>query len=140
MNFIQTNQNAGDVVNAIRPALFQTGDFTLASGAKSRWKLECDALTQADWEGLAAIAMEHLPPFRAVFGVPRGGLPLARALDQHVAMSGPVLIVDDVWTTGGSIKKFIKEWEFNDYIGLVAFARNPVESWVTALFQMPVKK
>jgi orotate phosphoribosyltransferase len=122
--------------------LFQTGDFTLASGAKSRWKIECDALSADDWAGLAAIAVQHLPPFGAVMGVPRGGIPFADALRPY-ATSGPTLIVDDVWTSGGSMRKFLAEQRFNplhnmdDVIGLVAFARNPPEPWVTALFQMP---
>jgi orotate phosphoribosyltransferase len=75
--------------------LFQTGDFTLASGQKSTWKIECDALTPEDWAGLAAMAVQFLPPFGAVLGVPRGGLPLARALEKYVT-SGSTLVVDEL--------------------------------------------
>jgi orotate phosphoribosyltransferase len=123
--------------------LFQQGNFTLASGAKSRWKIECDALTMDDWEGLAAMAMEFLPPFRLVLGVPRGGVPLAKCLGKHARLdAGPTLVVDDVWTTGGSMKRFIEQHLSYppQVFGLVAFARNPVEPWVTALFQMPARK
>ena len=44
-------------------ALFQLGDFTLASGQRSRWKIECDNLLAEDWQALAVIAAEILPPF-----------------------------------------------------------------------------
>lgn len=115
--------------------LFQTGDFTLASGQKSTWKIECDALTPEDWAGLAAMAVQFLPAFGAVLGVPRGGLPLARALERYATV-GKTLVVDDVWTTGGSMKRFIAERNLEEYFGLVAFARNPPQSWVTALFTM----
>ena len=125
---------------ANRPGLFQTGDFTLASGQKSTWKLECDALSPDDWAGLAAIAVQHLPPFGAVVGVPRGGIPLANAMEKY-ATTGPLLVVDDVWTTGGSMKRFLRAGNIaaDSVIGLVAFAPNPPEPWVTALFQMPGK-
>jgi len=33
--------------------LFQFGDFSLHSGSKSKWKIECDALTDEDVEALA---------------------------------------------------------------------------------------
>ena len=57
-----------------------SGDFTLNSGAKSKWKIECDAFTDADWQGLAQLIAESTAPFHEVVGVPRGGLKLAAAL------------------------------------------------------------
>ena len=119
-----------------RPTLFQTGDFTLRSGVQSAWKIECDALTLEDWRGLAAMAVERLPPFGRVEGVPRGGLPFADALqgyrrckmcghtwDAHLHYAGwpavsfnppcsswvaapRLLIAEDVVTTGGSMERF----------------------------------
>lgn len=121
--------------------LFQTGDFTLASGQQSRWKIECDALTTEDWQGLAAIAAEILPPFCSVHGVPRGGYPFAEALEPYITPnSSPVLIADDVWTTGGSWHKFVKSiYTGRPTIGVVAFARKPIgASNITALFTMGV--
>lgn len=121
--------------------LFQQGDFTLASGAKSTWKIECDALTDEDWDGLAAILVSHLfNPFSRVLGVPRGGLPLRRALTPYINHNvNRLLIVDDVWTTGSSMNEYIKSSTHNEpYIDrAVIFARSKVPSNVTALFQMP---
>lgn len=121
--------------------LFQRGDFTLASGQRAHWKIECDALTPDDWAGLAAMLIDYLPhPFGSVRGVPRGGVPFEQALWWHATPGAKrVLVVDDVWTTGGSMQRFI------DRTGLyhvplmraVAFARNPVPDGVTALLSVP---
>lgn len=119
--------------------LFQAGDFTLASGAKSRWKIECDALSYKDWDGLAVIAAEWLPPFKIVLGVPRGGLPFASALTRYIDLRAPyTLIVDDVWTTGESMRQFVKEQSLKAewLTGLVAFARNRPDWWCKAIFTM----
>jgi orotate phosphoribosyltransferase len=124
--------------------IFQRGNFTLASGAKSSWKIECDALTAADWDGLAVMLVAFLPgPFGRVIGVPRGGVPFADALGEYATGDDlPILVVDDVWTTGGSMSRFITNelgyiWPSDDFFSAVAFARNPVPDGVTALFSMP---
>lgn len=130
-----------------RAALFQIGDFTLASGQKSRWKIECDGLTPTDWDALALMTMERFPHrFVEVVGVPRGGVPYADALDLYTdlgATSRRALVVDDVWTTGGSMQRFIDQHDelvALDSMGhldrAVVFARNPVPEGVVALFQM----
>lgn len=116
--------------------LFQTGDFTLASGVKSSWKIECDALTEADWAGLAAIAVTFLPPFHAVEGVPTGGAPFATALAPYRTNHGLLLIADDVWTTGGSMHRFAEQ-QRQAWFGVVAFARNVPDYYVKAIFTMP---
>jgi orotate phosphoribosyltransferase len=119
--------------------LFQLGDFTLHSGQKSSWRIECDALTPEDWAALAAMAAERLPQFSVVIGVPRGGTPFEEALRAHATddQQLPVLLVDDVWTTGGSMRAERKKWPTKwRVIGCVVFARGPVDDWVTPLFQM----
>ncbi len=126
------------------PNLFQTGDFTLRSGVKSKWKIEMDALTTEDWEGLAQMASEILSPFQSAMGVPRGGIPLALAMDKFASgnLAHPVLICEDVCTTGGSIHRFKDniDKELGDfkpaagYIGVCAFARGNWPAWVTPLF------
>lgn len=127
-------------------SLFRLGEFTLASGQPSRWKIDCDGLTADDWQALAAMAVEVLPPFRCVHGVPRGGLPFAAALERYITArpSDPVLIAEDVVTTGRSMERYvaglIHSWHPDAYerVGVCVFARGSVvPSWVTPLFQMP---
>lgn len=121
-------------------ALFQTGEFILHSGQKVSWKIECDALTPEDWAGLAAIAIERLPAFGLVVGVPTGGVPFADALRPYVT-SGPTLIADDVLTTGGSMKDHRLSFLDVETIGVVAFNRTGVElPWVTSLFTLSAEK
>jgi hypothetical protein len=128
--------------------LFQLGDFTLNSGAKSRWKLECDALTPGDIEALAEMVRQMVGAFSSVEGVPRGGLRLAEALKPFAGISGPHLIVDDVLTTGGSMERtrdayWLRKYgpgsavKVGDPVGTVIFARGQRLPWVSALFQMP---
>jgi orotate phosphoribosyltransferase len=139
--------------------LFQRGTFVLASGAKSGWKLECDSLTGEDWEALAFMAWQVAGPFDGVHGVPRGGVVFADHLRQYnrrvpggeggtpgMADPGkalPMLIVDDVLTTGGSLRRFAAEKQKESGLaypiirGVVVFARGDCPAWVTPLFQMP---
>ena len=122
--------------------LFQLGDFTLASGAKSNWKIECDALTDEDLLTLAVMVRDMVPPFGNVFGVPRGGKKLERYLLQYCRSSadGTILIVDDVLTSGGSMERMRQElsgsWIGREFIGAVVFARGPCPAWIKPMFQM----
>lgn len=81
------------------------------------------------------MAVEFLPIFNHVVGIPRGGLALAKALESYKVpyLPYPRLVVDDVLTTGASMREFMKE----DDIGLVIFARGPIPENITALFSMP---
>lgn len=112
--------------------LFRCGHFTLASGAASGFKIDCDALTDEDIECLAALIAERVPAFASVEGVPTGGLRLASALQQY-AGGGGLLIVDDVWTTGASMRR---QRGGRDAQGAVIFARAATDPWVTPLFAM----
>jgi len=115
--------------------LFRSGNFTLHSGLETFWKIDCDGLTWADWYTLARMAaLEFLPAFGEVEGVPRGGIPFANALEQYGVRGGPLLIADDVCTTGASLEK---QRAGRAALGVVVFARGRVPSWVTPLFQMP---
>lgn len=123
--------------------LFQLGDFTLNSGAKSKWKLECDALTPEDYKALALMIKQALIQFRSVEGIPRGGLLLAKELEQYTTQCGPHLIVDDVLTTGGSMERARTKYrDFHltdaDVVGAVIFARGQCPVWILPLFTMPI--
>lgn len=120
--------------------LFKYGDFTLHSGDKASWKIDCDALSDADLSALAALAVRNLPKFRDVVGIPRGGLRFAAALAPHAVLHSDVmLIVDDVLTTGASMKEMrsLKESQGYHTIGLVIFARKPPPTWVEPIFRAP---
>ena len=121
--------------------LFQAGDFTLASGESSAFKIECDALSDDEITVLARLLWERIPhPFRSVWGVPTGGLRLAEALVPYCREDADiVLLVDDVWTTGGSMYRFSSSLTHDPgpQHGAVLFARAQTPLWVTALFTMP---
>lgn len=113
-------------------SLFQLGPFTLPSGKVSHFKIECDDLTENDWIALARLAVEVLPPFGEVVGVPRGGIPFANALRPYATVGG-LLIADDVWVSGLSMERWR---DGRSATGIVAFARGPLLPWVTPLFEM----
>lgn len=116
--------------------LFEQGDFTLASGRKSAWKIECDALSWQEWDTLALMASEILPQFGEVVGVPRGGVAFAEALARY-ATDGPLLIAEDVVTTGGSMQTLRNTFsQTRPVIGVTVFARSACPLWITPLFRM----
>lgn len=118
-------------------SIFQLGEFTLNSGNKSKWKLECDALTDDDIAAIAEMIQHMVGPFCCVSGVPCGGLRLAAALHPHVSVQGPILIVDDVLTTGGSMERHASTiYHELPLAGAVIFARGPCPNWIKPLFQI----
>lgn len=124
------------VVEPTIATLFRLGSYRLASGRRSSWKVECDALGPSDWETLALVADDRLRlRFRLAVCVPSGGAPLARAMRQYERRDGPVLICDDVLTTGESMQRELDRFG-PDSIGLVAFARGPVPERVSAIWTL----
>lgn len=149
-NTLETHARGTCLRVQIAMSLFQLGTFRLASGQETNWKIECDALTKADWEALAAIIGSRVE-FGDVRGVPRGGLKLERALRRFIRPGNPDrLIVDDVYTTGRSMTDFRDRLILDGnepectgrHIGVVVFARAPIivphnhNAWISALFQM----
>ena len=123
--------------------LFQSIDFKSHSGLDLSWKIEMDALSDPEWFTISQMIMEISVPFKEAIGIPRGGTKLGNLLNQYGTgkREDPVLLVDDVLTTGESMKQFKtkRSWRYpSDYIGWVVFARTKTPKWVTALFQMPV--
>ena len=122
--------------------LFQSVDFKSHAGLDLSWKIEMDALEDEEWVTISQMILELSEPFREAIGIPRGGTRLGKLLNQHGTgeKDNPILIVDDVLTTGGSMEDFKRMREFRNptkYIGWVVFARGYPPSWCKALFQMP---
>lgn len=114
--------------------LFLNSAFTSHAGVRLPFKIECDALTNDDISVIAEIIARHTV-FSSVVSIPRGGDRLASALQEFVQDSGPVLIVDDVFTTGKSMED--KRQEIGgDPIGVVIFARGELPPWVKAVFEL----
>lgn len=113
--------------------LFYMNQFIAHSGARLTWKVECDALTEQDWDTLAGIVAAHID-FGDVEGVPAGGLRFADALRPFAKQGSGLLIVDDVLTTGASMEEHRAG---RNAVGVVAFSRNPsMPSWVRAIWTM----
>jgi len=122
--------------------LFQSVDFKSHAGLDLSWKIEMDALEDEEWVTISQMILELSEPFREAIGVPRGGTRLGKLLNQHGTgkRDNPILIVDDVLTTGGSMEDFKRKRLFRNptkYIGWVVFARGFPPQWCRALFQMP---
>ena len=122
--------------------LFQKINLKLSSGKESDFKIECDALTDEDWECLAYLISKKVE-FYSLLGVPTGGYKLHRSLMKYAtSKTGNCLIVDDVLTTGSSMEKekerVLKHFSSTTekVVGFVVFARGKCPDWVTPLFQM----
>lgn len=141
-----------EVEKIVWPHLFTDGKFTSHAGLELFWKINCDALTDEDLQCLAAQAVEPLMNFKRVIGVgdreQSGGHRFATFLTPYCKPDGwDILLVDDVWTTGSSMRaareKLIVsttvrkvERKALEIHGLVIFARAPVDWWVTPMFTL----
>ena len=110
--------------------MFKLGMFRSHSGKTLPFKIECDDLSNEDWECLAWIVTNNVRPFGSVEGIPRGGEYLANVLQQYVT-KGPLLIVDDVYTTGKSMEE---QRNKRNAKGAVIFARTTPPDWIKAVF------
>lgn len=121
-------------------SLFKLKKFTSHSGLFLNWKIDCDALSYKDWKTLAKIISDKYP-FKNVYGIPRGGVKLARALQPYIDHSSPfILIVDDVLTTGNSMERMrhqhVDITPIKNIIGVVVFARHKPADWIKPLFTL----
>ena len=121
--------------------LFEVGDFISHAGLPLAWKIECDAIRPEWWAGLARMIMDYqTEPFYKAEGIPRGGVALGDALNEYASGNpeDPVLIADDVYTTGTSFREYIETFHKDQpVIKWCAFARKPTTDGVNALFTMP---
>ena len=132
--------------NVRQEYLFQQQDFIGHSGKPLTWKIECDAIQDVEWTTIAHIIQElEKRPFGEVVGIPRGGLKLSGPLEKYATGrdEDPLLIVDDVMTTGGSFKHFAEQYfrnrPYRKFFGWCVFNRgsDDAPAWVTSLFTMP---
>jgi orotate phosphoribosyltransferase len=124
-------------------SLFNFGKFTLKSGARSNFKIDCDALTDKDIDNFAKYIVRVIldgVPVGHIVSIPTGGNRLALAIEQQIKFyeDGYTLIIDDVCTTGGS---FIKTREdlldkYSKFFGICLFARGKTPTWVFPIFEM----
>ncbi len=121
--------------------MFQWSEFKSHAGLTLKWKIICDALTEEDWDSLARLVASRYD-FKLAVGVPQGGLAFAAALNKYAksAHTGlPIIITDDVLTTGGSMEEVKRELvkQYNGSIlGVVLFARGQVPVWVRSIFNL----
>jgi orotate phosphoribosyltransferase len=116
-------------------SLFQRGDFKLHSGQRSNWRVDCDHLLDEDLKALVAMALEILPAYGEVVGIPTGGTKLASLMQLYINPgSGRLLIVDDVLTTGFSMEEERARHQGKEVVGLVLFAREKPAPWIKAIW------
>ena len=136
----------------IKTGIFQLGNFELHSGEKSQWKIECDILVEEDYKTLAwIVAKEWGFKFGLVTyvgakvnygGKIANSYKFKCALEEYATktLQNPILIVDDVLTTGHSInmEKRLCERIYGDcgMAGVVIFARGKCPQWVKPIFQI----
>jgi hypothetical protein len=120
--------------------LFRQCDFISHAGIPMSWKIECDAKSDEEWITLAKMIRDtERRPWRQAVGIPRGGVALGKALDAYSTGNPdhPIMIADDVYTTGTSFIEFKEEF-YADVATMewCVFARKPTMLKVKALFTM----
>lgn len=113
--------------------LIQFGWFSTHSKFQLPWKIDCDAMADSDIDAIAQLIRWKFA-FGAVYGVPRGGIRLAEALEPHCEKHYPLLIVDDVLTTGRSMIEAREKLKILPVIGIVIVARGKCPDWVWPIF------
>ena len=114
--------------------LFEKRNLTLKSGQQTDWKIEADALTVEDLETLAFLISKRFR-FSKVYGVPTGALRFAKACEPYCEPGYPILIVEDVVTTGGSMERYREKLNLTEeVIGVSIFARGTYPAWIHPMF------
>lgn len=118
---------------------FQVGSFVSASGMTLWGKFDADLIPDSWWRGIAHWIDNRARGFNEVIGVPTGGDRLAAALKPFCRPGKGFgrLIVDDVLTTGDSIRRLMTEPGDR---GFVLLARGPLPPNVEALLTLDAGK
>ena len=117
--------------------MIELGEFKSHSGLILPWKIDCDDFSDNDIRALASIIASKFN-FSDVYGIPRGGTRLADALSKYSISNSkyPLLIADDVLTTGLSMEQ-AKQDLSKDAIGVVIFSRKTViPNWIHPIFTL----
>lgn len=119
-------------------SLFGLGKFILHSGKHSNFKIDCDFLDEGDLACLSVLIVKSVGSFGKVVGISTGGDRLAKKLESWCTWkdSEIVLIVDDVLTTGRSMKEMRKKYPGAK--GAVIFARGKCPKWVKPIFKLEI--
>jgi hypothetical protein len=119
-------------------SIFQLFNFTLPNGDSTFYKIECDNLTDEDIECFAKM-VGHVS-FKSVEGIPRGGVPFAKALLKYIDPESEVhLVVDDVLASGKSMTDAMQAaFDRGEEVvrGVVIFSRGPKLNNCVPIFQM----
>jgi hypothetical protein len=110
------------------PGLFQR--LPLTAGGTAGWRIDCRALSDADYVCLAQLTAARAGNFGSVEAVVPGGERLAAALRLHITR-GPLLLAADVLQTGATMER---QRAGRDVAGVVLFARGPCPAWVQPVF------
>lgn len=118
-------------------ALFVNQEIISHAGVRFPFKIECDVLMDEDIKTLAAIIVPRIQKFSNVYGIPNGGVRLANELlNYRRSDCGGLLIVDDVYTTGKSMREAREKFSGCQTKGVVIFARGKCPEWITPIFQL----
>lgn len=129
--------------------VFQLGAFTFSSGIRSPFKFECDDLSDDEMHAIARVGSHQVCDFGRLVPVPKGksaspidnAKRLAGAMQRYARPDcGVTLIVDDVWTTGGSMEACCADVMHQSAgastVGFVIYAYQQPASWVTSFLTL----
>ena len=123
--------------------LFKKENVVLNSGKESDFKIDCDALTDEDIDCISYLISKKFK-FSSVVGIPTGGTKLENSLKKYRIDDDtlPILICDDVLTTGGSMNRMRESFEYsgvkNNIIGVVIFSRGVCPEWIYSVFKFNI--
>lgn len=115
---------------------YSPNPITLHSGIPSSFKFDCDDLSRYDCIAAAKWLVPIIGSYSMVEAVPSSSPSVrwfAHGFMGHVSSSGPVLIVDDVFTTGGTMEA---QRAGRDAMGAVIFSRGECPSWIVPLLEL----